>query len=375
MKIRILLLALTVAGCAAPPAGDPVAALRPYYRQLAAELPTLPPGPALDVARPLTRIAFGSCSHQERSQAHWDAVAATAPQLFVAIGDNVYGDVRSGNASMPELRAAYGNLSASAPFRALRAQTPMLATWDDHDYGFNDAGGDYLFREYAERIFETYFGASAAVKARPGIYDSVTVGPPGQRVQFIMLDTRYFRSPLKSLPDTGEWKTLGRYLPNDDPSATVLGEAQWRWLEAELRKPADLRVMVSSIQVIATNHQFELWANMPVERRRLMNLIDSTDARNLVIISGDRHLGALYAETTPGGRRLDELTASALNMNWAKPGHVDAEDEPVANRVGGVFRQANFGTLDIDWNRRTATLRLLDMDRRTLVERQVGFGS
>ena len=110
MKVRILLLALATAGCAAPSSVEPnaAAALRPYYRQLDVTLPALPPGPALDTAQPLTRIAFGSCSHQERSQTHWDVVAASKPQLFLALGDNVYGDVRraaGGSMNLPRARS------------------------------------------------------------------------------------------------------------------------------------------------------------------------------------------------------------------------------------------------------------------------------
>src|SRR5437764_633783 len=79
-------------------------------------------------------------------------------------------------------------------------------------------------------------------RTRAGVYHALVLGPPGRRTQIILLDTRYFRSPLR--PDGG-----GGYLPQHDPGATMLGEVQWKWFAEQLRVPADLRLVVSSIQV------------------------------------------------------------------------------------------------------------------------------
>jgi hypothetical protein len=43
-----------------------------------------------------------------------------------------------------------------------------------------------------------------------------------------------------------------------------------------LRQPADVRVIVSSIQVLPDDHRFEKWGNFPAERRRLLALIRAT---------------------------------------------------------------------------------------------------
>ena len=37
------------------------------------------------------------------------------------------------------------------------------------------------------------------------------------------------------------------YLPNTAKGATFLGEEQWKWLEEQLRQPADLRLLCSGI--------------------------------------------------------------------------------------------------------------------------------
>src|SRR6187431_3829625 len=51
----------------------------------------------------VSRIAFGSCAKQDKPQPIWDAVVETKPELFVFLGDNIYGDT----ADMDVLRAKY----------------------------------------------------------------------------------------------------------------------------------------------------------------------------------------------------------------------------------------------------------------------------
>ena len=40
----------------------------------------------------MARIAFGSCANQNAPQPIWDAVLAYRPEVFLFVGDNVYGD-------------------------------------------------------------------------------------------------------------------------------------------------------------------------------------------------------------------------------------------------------------------------------------------
>ena len=161
-----------------------------------------------------------------------------------------------------------------------------MATWDDHDFGLNDAGGSFPMRRWAETLFETFWASSEAVRSRPGIYESTITGPEGKRVQVILLDTRFFRSDLKRAEWTKDRPPLGGYVPDDNPAKTVLGAEQWAWLKAELAKPADLRIVVSSTQVITQAHQFEGWTNFPAERAKLLDLLAGREASGLVMLSG-----------------------------------------------------------------------------------------
>jgi alkaline phosphatase D len=363
---------VTYAGSAPAPASAQEA-LRPFYAGLQSKLPVAAPNPALAAETVLTRIAFGSCVNENRAMAFWDVIAAQNPQAFLLIGDNVYGDTGSNwAADIPTLSASYRKLSSRQEFDRFRRSVPMLTTWDDHDFGANDAGGSFAFKEQAERAFEAYWGASADVRGRPGVYESRIVGPEGKRVQFILLDTRFFRSDLVRMPYRDPGPTLGWYLPNEDPKATLLGDAQWAWLEDELSKPAELRFVISSTQVITSAHNFEGWTNFPKERERLYALLNKKKANNAILLTGDRHAGGFYRRAVPGNNRVQwEMTSSSLNFAFGKGDNGEREPDPM--RTGGLWAIPNFGRIDIDWSGRKVTMSLRKDDGGVIEEQVAGF--
>jgi alkaline phosphatase D len=343
-----------------------------YYEGLRQRvtLPVAGPNPALSPQTTLTRIAFGSCNHQSAPQHIWAQIAAQSPQAFLLIGDNVYGDTGwDADADLDSLRKAYAQQAAHPEFRNFRASIPMMVTWDDHDYGLNDAGGRFPFKRWAEEMFNTFWGSSEEVRSRPGVYESHMVGPEGKRVQFILLDTRYFRSDFKRMEWSRERAPLGVYLPNDDPAATVLGDEQWRWLEQELAKPADLRIVASSIQVLTEAHNFEAWSNFPLERTRLLKMLEGRSNSGLVVLTGDRHAGGIYKDKLPGGAEdIWEFTSSSLNLAFSNNVEESTKREPDPRRVSKFFGVENYGLVDIDWQRRTLTMTLMGNTSDTLAQ-------
>ncbi len=303
----------------------------------------------------LERIGVGSCLRQDLPQPIFDAILEDDLDLFVFLGDNVYGDVESED--LRELREAYAMQAAADGFSRLRAAVPLAATWDDHDYGLNDGGADFFGREEAQRIFEDFWDVPADSEraSRPGVYDAVTWGPPGRRVQLILLDTRYFRSALRPTDERGA-PGKERYLPDPDPAKTMLGEEQWAWLREVLQEEADLRILASSIQVIADGHGYEAWRHLPAERDRLYALLRETGANGVVMISGDRHRGGIYRRDDALDYPLLELTASSLNAAFS------SGEEAGPYRLGPTYQPENYGALSIDWDARSVTLEVRGMD-------------
>jgi alkaline phosphatase D len=305
----------------------------------------------------MERIAFGSCLRQEEPQPVWDAIIGAEPDVFLFVGDNIYADTTN----PAVMSAAYRKLAGQPGYRRLRALCPVHATWDDHDYGRNDAGAEYPMRVQSERFFLDFFQvpAGAPERSRPGVYAAHSYGPPGRRVQLLLLDTRSFRGPLTPAPPTTRCPKAN-YAENRDTTITLLGEAQWAWLEQQLLEPADLRIIASSIQVIPNQHCFEKWANLPHERARLFDLIARTAANGVLLVSGDRHFAEISRLDDPAvGYPLYEVTASG--MNSAGPGRGERNRFRLSK---DNFREDNFGLIAIDWSRSDTRLTLQIRDAR-----------
>tara|TARA_Y100000589_G_scaffold326246_1_gene365664 strand:- start:962 stop:2317 length:1356 start_codon:yes stop_codon:yes gene_type:complete len=310
---------------------------------VASGLLAAPPDPLDFEAKPVNRVAFGSCANHEKPQPIWEAVASWAPDVFVFLGDNVYGDTED----MEVLAAKYGQLAAKPGFQALKRKASVIGTWDDHDYGANDAGLEYPMKEASKEVFLDFFEEPAGSERRnhEGIYTSYLLGPEGKRVQFIMIDARTFRTPLlkREIPEAYEKGFIGPYAPREDEESTMLGEAQWKWLEAQLKIPAEIRLIGMSTQFLQEFNGWEAWANMPRERQRFIDLIRSTRANGVIFISGDTHWAELSRDEEPDLYPLHDLTSSGLTEVWKGIA-------PNRNRVLAPFLGANFGTVEIEWD-------------------------
>lgn len=336
------------------------AALEFYYRTLPEDFfPRAPRGlPLPGDQNVLSRILVGSCFNEETPDGTaMSTVAGQEADLFLMIGDNVYGDMDgrsyiSNQATLDELRDSFSELAARPEFQALRARHPMMVAWDDHDYGANDAGREFPFRRLAERIHERFWGLeNEDVGAWPGTYYARSFGPEGQRVQIIMLDTRFFRSPLEP---TDEWGAKGkeRYVPSSSEGQDMLGNDQWTWLENQLQEEADLRLIVSSIQVMTTDgHGYEAWSRLPAEQERLYRLIAETEAEGVVFVSGDRHTAFLYKDDAALPYPAYEITASSMNVSMR-----DTSNEVDRAQIGPGYAPNNFGAIEIDWESGTVRL-------------------
>ncbi len=295
----------------------------------------------------ITTLGFSSCGRENRPQPIWAAINAQHCDAFVLAGDNIYGD----SADPEVLRAKYALFAAQPGFAELRQNTPLFATWDDHDYGINDGGAGWKGAAAAQKEFCDFWDlpANSPRRSSPGVYDCVTLGPVGQRVQLILLDTRSFRSPLKKnalLPKAN--------VPNTDPGVTILGEEQWAWLERRLREPAEVRVVVSSIQLIPEEHIFEKWQNFPAERSRFLQLLQTTRAKGVVIVSGDRHQAEMSRLTAADGAPypLYEMTTSGLNQAMSQKFEANRH-RTHESAYGG----SNFGLLHLNWTTPHPSLR------------------
>ncbi|MBK8255326.1 MAG: alkaline phosphatase family protein [Polyangiaceae bacterium] len=309
----------------------------------------------------VTRIGFGSCMKQGAPKPVLEVALQRKPELFVFMGDNIYGDTTD----MAVLQSKYDTLAGDADFAALRAAVPLIATWDDHDYGANDAGKEYPKKAESKEIFLNFWEEplDSPRRTHDGIYTSYMYSEPGGTVQVILLDTRWFRDPLDPVTDPSMYKN--DYQPTTDTTRTMLGAEQWAFVEAELKKPADVRIIGSSTQFGHEYNGWESWTNMPHERQKMVDLIQSTQANGVVFISGDVHWAELSKLET-AGYPLYDLTSSGITEEWPVI-------EPNANRIGDAVAENNVGFVEIEWGdtEDKITLSLVDVDGKVRVEHLV----
>ncbi|HND88842.1 MAG TPA: alkaline phosphatase D family protein [Saprospiraceae bacterium] len=312
----------------------------------AADAQAFSPKP-IDTLTAPTVITFGSCNKLQMPQTMWTAVAANNPDLWIWLGDIIYADTTD----LKALASHYRRLKTNPEYKKLRAKAQIVGIYDDHDYGVNDGCKNYPQKKGAKKCLLDFLDVplSSPVRKREGAYQSYTFGKAGQRIRVIVMDTRYFRDTLA--PDPSKQK---RYLPNTQ--GDVLGEAQWKWLEHELKtSPANLNILCSSVQVIADEHGYEKWGNFPNARKRLLGLIASTKPKNLLIISGDRHMAEISKMDLQGlPYPLYDFTSSGMThirSGLSETNHL---------RVGDMILKKNFGVLKVRWEgeRPTVTMQV-----------------
>ncbi|OVA10748.1 Alkaline phosphatase D-related [Macleaya cordata] len=343
------------------------------------------------------RISFGSCANQSAPQPIWNAIIDFDPQLFIWLGDNIYGDIRRPfrlfgkertigpwknvqrfiPASEQEMRFRYEVAKSNPGYSLLRKKTQVIGTWDDHDYGLNDAGKEFTGKNISQQLMLDFLDEpkDSPRRKQAGVYASYMFGPKGKQIKVILLDTRYHRDPLTS-------------------DGSILGSSQWAWLEKELNGPkSEITIIGSSIQVISnlsatTGPLFylESWGRFPSERNRLFELIANSKRDGIFFISGDVHFGEITRYDCGTGYPLYDITSSGLTQAVEKAilpplnffVRVVAWLTPTTMRVIGPkcrFRSCtyglpNFGAIEIDWDATPVTMKIQvrDVDRNPVNE-------
>lgn len=315
---------------------------------------------AAQKALPLpSRIAFGSCAEETKPQPVLDLVVKHRPDIFIYLGDNIYGDTKDMNV----LRAKYDSLAAKPEFQRLKKNVKIFATWDDHDYGWNDSGKYYPYKKESKEIFLDFFDEpkNSSRRNHEGVYTSYLFEGNGRRIQLILLDNRTFRSDLRiyrgELSHQDKYFYPLDYFPQEIEDSTLLGAEQWKWLEDELKKPADLRLIGSGSQFGITFNGYEAWANFPHEQKRFLELIKKTRASGVLFLSGDVHYAEISKLESAGLYPIYDITASGITSTWLFA-------TPNDNRIEGPVMENHFGLLTVDWNKKDPEIKMEIWDVR-----------
>ena len=308
------------------------------------------PGAPAHLDRADLRFAFGSCSRHDKPQSVWGAVRSVAPDAFVWLGDVIYADGKVNGTRAyvgnDAHRAAFETQLAHPEYAALARETKIVGTWDDHDFGFNNAGAEWEEKPFAKQVFLDFLGepADSPRRRRAGVYAHHTFRNLGRdknrSARLVLLDTRFHQRAEKGeLLGEDQWRWLERALSlasprrggggdDDDGGAETLANEDAAFVA---REPAieseaddgdvDVVIVGSSIQVHAETqklvdglfHGVESWNEFPAEKKRLMDLVERSRAR-VVFLSGDVHHAEII--TSPARCALPyelvEITSSGM---------------------------------------------------------------
>jgi alkaline phosphatase D len=303
-------------------------------------------------------IAFGSCNKQNQKNVLWQEIKKNEPNLWIWGGDNIYADTDN----MSKLKADYAALSQQKGYAELVQNISVMATWDDHDYGFNDSGTEFPKKRESQQAFLDFFkvAENSPRRKQEGIYHSEVFKVKEGSIKVIVLDTRYFRTALT----TSKTKKK-RYEPNTTEEGSVLGEKQWKWLTNELyTSSADFNIIVSSIQFLSSEHGFETWGNFPKEVEKLKNTIVKSNAKGVLILSGDRHISE-FSKTKIENLSfpLIDFTSSGLTHSYT-----NYLSEPNQYRVQNVIAEINFGLLKFDFKKHEIIMQMRGKENKLLQE-------
>ncbi|QLE02950.1 alkaline phosphatase family protein [Galbibacter sp. BG1] len=309
-------------------------------------------------------IAFGSCNRQDQENLLWDDVLLNNPAVWIWGGDNIYADT----ADLREMRKDYEEQRYQDGYKEVAKAMDVMGTWDDHDYGLNDGGAEWAMKEKSQELFLNFLNVpkNDVRRKQEGVYNSKTYKTAEGNVKIILLDTRYFRSPLtKNLGEDGK-----RYMPNPKGVGTILGDKQWKWLEKELKNStATFNIIVSSIQVLSNKHGFETWGNFPHEVEKLFSLIKSSQAQRVIILSGDRHISE-FSEINISDLSypIVDFTSSGLTHTYEE---YSGEENPY--RVGRVVTQKSFGLLRLNMKNHHVDMQMIGNGNKVLNELEQGY--
>lgn len=273
----------------------------------------------------LTKIAFGSCNHQIFPQEMFLNIKDMNPDLFIFLGDNIYGDCSDSSCYIKK----YSKQLRKQNFLSFAENIPFVGTWDDHEYGLNNSGVENKLKQFSQQLFLDFIGEpiNSDRRKQEGIYTSYTYGRNDSIVKVILLDERYFRE------SPGE-------------NSKMLGDAQWTWLRNELdNSSAKINLICSGSQFLSDKKGYDSWTQYPSEMNRMKSLLKSSKANGVIFLSGDIHCCEMMKfESSDLNYPLYEFTASGMTH-----AHTAFKINSNSYKINNPTCKLNYGLITINW--------------------------
>lgn len=206
---------------------------------------------------------------------------------------------------------------------------PQYAIWDDHDYGPNDSGYDFVLKDTALSVFQDFF---------PNPYEE-EMPTKGNFFKFAYLDSEFFM-------------TDDRWYRTEDKtdSSLMLGSLQLEWLLKSLKESdAVFKFIGVGSQVLNTCSANECYWYYGGELKQLLNYILDNEISGVIFLTGDRHHSELLKMNFREGDQdypFYEFTSSGITSFRRRTRRTKEKDNP--NRVKHSLADfQNFGRIAI----------------------------
>ncbi len=205
---------------------------------------------------------------------------------------------------------------------------PQFAMWDDHDYGPNDIGSNYILKDKSKKVFDAYFCNPSSGENGQGTYTMTSWGD----VDVFMTDDRWWRSPDR-MKDSIDGK------PNAEKK--MLGKQQLEWLKNSLLySNATFKIIAVGSQVLNPASPYDKLLNCPYEYDDLMNFFKEYNISGVVFLTGDRHHSEIIKISRPFDYPLYDITVSPLTSGTHK---FSGSEKNNSFRVLGIDEKQNYG--------------------------------
>jgi alkaline phosphatase D len=220
---------------------------------------------------------------------------------------------------------------------------PQFAIWDDHDYGPNNFGSNYILKETSRTIFNKYFCNPSSGENGQGIYTMTSWGD----ADIFMTDGRWWRS-------ADDMKDSINGVPN--PEKRMLGKQQMDWLKNSLLySNATFKIVSVGSQVLNPVSSYETWWKFSAEYSELMDFLKDNKINGVVFLTGDRHHSEIIKVERPGTYPLFDITVSPLTSGTHSFGGTE-KNNPY--RVIGIDEKQNYAKISISGKRNDRKLQV-----------------
>lgn len=257
-------------------------------------------------------VAFISCVN-DTTDPVWREMAKHDLDLLCFGGDTPYADT----GDLSDLRSKHRHLLQRPALAALCKNVSLAGTWDDHDFGKNNANGKSAagLKQNTRRAFMEYRVQDQYGSGEEGIYQKTDRGA----MEVFLLDARWYSQTGPS--------------PANPDQSTCFGKDQWQWLLESLRSSeAPFRVLLQGqIWQDKKNSETDDMHTYYAERDALLDFIKQERIPGVVLVGGDIHVSRYLMHPQRVGYDLHDFIIS--------PGHTST----IASL--NVYHQ------DLEWSR------------------------